>query len=178
MSLPRLTIDGLWFREPSGRRVLLRGVNLGGDCKVPTSPDERTHRPTDFAGHREVSFVGRPFPLAEAESHFARLRHWGFNCLRLLTTWEAVEHAGPGVYDEAYLDYLAEIARLAGAFGFYAFIDFHQDAWSRMSGGDGAPGWTFEAVGLDFTTFHAADATHVMQYKYDPAKGGRQDAYP
>ena len=61
---------------------------------------------------------------------------------------------------------------------FYVFVDFHQDVWSRMSGGDGAPGWTFEAVGLDFTKFHAAGAAHVMQYKYDYAKGGRQDAYP
>lgn len=178
MSLPRLAIDGLWFREPSGRRVLLRGVNLGGDTKVPFAPDQRTHLPTDFADHRTVSFVGRPFPLDEAPAHFARLAHWGFNCLRLLTTWEAVEHEAPGRYDEAYLDYLARITRLAGEYGFYVFIDFHQDAWSRMSGGDGAPGWTFDAVGLDFTRFHAAGAAHVMQHKYDFAKGGRQDAYP
>ena len=178
MTLPRLSIDGLWFREPSGRRVLLRGVNLGGDCKMPVTPDGRTHLPTDFADHRDVSFTGRPFPLSEAAEHLGRLRHWGFNLLRLLTTWEAVEHEGPGIYDEDYLDYLAEVTRLAGEYGMYVFIDFHQDAWSRMSGGDGAPGWTFEAVGLDFTTFHAAGATHVMQYKYDHAKGGRQDAYP
>lgn len=178
MTLPRLAIDGLWFREPSGRRVLLRGVNLGGDTKIPFAPDQRTHLPTDFADHRTVSFVGRPFPLDEAPAHFGRLAHWGFNCLRLLTTWEAVEHEGPGIYDQAYLDYLTEITRLAGEYGFYVFIDFHQDAWSRMSGGDGAPGWTFEAVGLDFTTFHAADAAHVMQHKYDSAKGGRQESYP
>lgn len=178
MALPRLGIDGLWFREPSGRRVLLRGVNLGGDTKVPFAPDQRTHKPTDFADHRTVSFVGRPFPLSEADSHFTRLRHWGFNVLRLLTTWEAVEHVGPGQYDEAYLDYYAAISKKAGEHGLYVFVDFHQDAWSRMSGGDGAPGWTFEAIGLDFTRFHAAGATHVMQYKYDFAKGGRQDAYP
>jgi hypothetical protein len=178
MALPRLSIDGLWFREPSGRRVLLRGVNLGGDTKMPATPDQRTHLPADFSDHRTVSFVGRPFPLDEADAHLARLRHWGFNVLRLLTTWEAVEHAGPGEYDQAYLDYLAEVTRRAGEHGLYVFIDFHQDAWSRMSGGDGAPGWTFDAVGLDFTKFHAADATHVMQYKYDRARGGRQDAYP
>ncbi len=48
-----------------------------------------------------------------------------------------------------------------------------------MTGGDGAPGWTFEAVGLDFTKFHAAGAAHVMQHKYDYARGGRQeDRYP
>ena len=175
--LPKLSAKGHWFMDARGRRVILRGVNLGGDCKVPY-PDGGTQHPSDFSDHRTVSFIGRPFPLAEADAHLGRLRHWGFNCLRLLTTWEAVEHAGPGEYDAAYLDYFAEIARRAGDYGMYVFVDFHQDAWSRMSGGDGAPGWTFEAVGLDFTKFHAAGAAHVMQYKYDYARGGRQDAYP
>jgi hypothetical protein len=175
--MQKLSMKGRWFVDEAGRRVILRGVNLGGDCKVPW-PDGGTDHPSDFSDHRTVSFIGRPFPLAEADEHLARLKHWGFNCLRLLTTWEAVEHAGPGQYDEAYLDYFAEVARRAGAFGLYVFVDFHQDVWSRMSGGDGAPGWTFEAVGLDVTKFHAAGAAHVMQHKYDYAKGGRQDAYP
>jgi hypothetical protein len=175
--MPKLGMKGRWFVDETGRRVILRGVNLGGDCKVPW-PDGGTEHPSDFSDHRTVSFIGRPFPLAEADEHLARLRHWGFNCLRLLTTWEAVEHAGPGQYDQAYLDYFAEVSRRAGAFGLYVFVDFHQDVWSRMSGGDGAPGWTFEAVGLDFTKFHAAGAAHVMQHKYDYEKGGRQAAYP
>ena len=174
-----LTIDGKRFCDAHGRSVLLRGVNLGGDCKVPYSPDGRTHLATDFSDHHMVSFVGRPFPLAEAAEHFARLEGWGFNCLRLLTTWEAVEHAGPGQYDQEYLAYLRAIVEQAGDHGFYVFIDFHQDVWSRMTGGDGAPGWTLEAAGLDFTRFHAAGAAHVMQYEYDPAIGGRQeDRYP
>jgi hypothetical protein len=175
--MQKLGMNGRWFVDEAGRRVILRGVNLGGDCKVPY-PGGGTDHPSDFSDHRTVSFIGRPFPLAEADEHLARIKHWGFNCLRLLTTWEAVEHAGPGEYDDAYLDYFAEVSRRAEKFGLYVFIDFHQDVWSRMSGGDGAPGWTFEAVGLDFTKFHAAGAVHVMQYKYDYTKGGRQDAYP
>ena len=170
--------DGTRFRDLAGRHVILRGVNLGGDCKVPTQPNGHTYLPTDFADHRTVSFVGRPFPLDEADAHFARLQRWGFNCLRLLTTWEAVEHAGPGEYDEAYLDYFAAVARRAGDYGFHVFIDFHQDVWARMAGGDGTPGWTFEAAGLDFTKFDAADAAHVMAYRYDARIGGRQDSYP
>lgn len=179
MSLPRLHLEGDRFVDEAGRHVILRGVNLGGDCKVPY-PDGGTHIPTDFADHREVSFIGRPFPLSEAEEHLGRLRHWGFNCLRLLTTWEACEHEGPGKYDEAYLDYFAEVCRLAGEYGLYVFIDFHQDVWSRMSGGDGAPGWTFEKAGLDFTTFHEAGAAKVMQHCYDYARGGgrQEDNYP
>ncbi len=174
----RLDINGRWFTDSAGRRVILRGVNLGGDCKVPY-PDGGTNFASDFGDHRDVSFIGRPFALADADEHFARLAHWGFNCLRLLTTWEAIEHAGPGQYDEAYLNYFTELCARAGEYGFYVFVDLHQDVWSRMSGGDGAPGWTFEKVGLDFTKFHAAGAAHVMQYKYDYARGGRQeDRYP
>jgi hypothetical protein len=177
-ALPRVRVVGDQFRDEHGRAVILRGVNLGGDCKVPY-PHGGTNFPTDFSDHRTVSFVGRPFPLEEAHEHLGRLKHWGFNCLRLLTTWEAVEHEGAYTYDEAYLDYLTEVCRLAGEHGLYVFIDFHQDVWSRMTGGDGAPGWIFEALGLDFTKFHEAGAAHVMQCKYDYTRGGHQDEnYP
>lgn len=178
MRMSPLTIDGQWFRDRHGRQVTLRGVNLGGDCKVPARPDGHTYRPTDFSDHRDVSFVGRPAPLDEIDDHFARIAHWGFNCLRLLTTWEAVEHSGPGEYDAEYLAYFAEVCRRAEAHGLYVFVDFHQDVWSRMTGGDGAPGWLFEKVGLDFTKFDQADAAFTMQANYDPAAGGRQAAYP
>ena len=164
--ISQLRIDGNRFRDGHGRQVILRGVNLGGDSKVPY-PNGGTHLPSDFSDHRTVSFVGRPFPLSEAPEHFGRLRHWGCNCLRLLTTWEAVEHTGPGLYDAGYLDYFTQLCELAGDHGLYVIVDFHQDVWARMSGGDGAPGWTFEAVGLDFTRFARAGAAHVMQHAFD-----------
>ncbi len=161
-------VDGERFIDTDGRHLVLRGVNLGGDCKVPY-PMGATQYPSDFCDHREVSFAGRPFPLAAADEHLARLRHWGFNTLRWLTTWEAVEHAGPGVHDEAYLDYLEQVVARAADYGFHVVVDFHQDVWSRMSGGSGAPGWTFAAAGLDFTRFDAADAALVMQHRFDYA---------
>ncbi|HOO73388.1 MAG TPA: cellulase family glycosylhydrolase [Spirochaetota bacterium] len=178
-TLPSLFLDGTRFADDFGRTVLLRGVNLGGDSKVPAAPDGSTHLPTDFSGHREVSFVGRPFPLDEAEEHFARLRGWGFNVVRLLTTWEAVEHAGPGAYDRNYLDYLSRICECAGNFGLYVFIDFHQDVWSRMTGGDGAPCWLFEKTGIDYTKISASGAALVMQHAHDfTDPNPLQKAYP
>lgn len=163
-----LTIDGRWFRDRHNRTVLLRGVNLGGSTKVPARPPQPSHVREGFFDHRNVSFVGRPFPLAEAEEHYNRLRHWGFNCLRFLVTWEAVEHFGPGQYDQEYLDYLQQAVAKAGEFGFYVFIDPHQDVWSRFTGGDGAPGWTLEAVGLDMTGFQATGAAIVHNTHGDP----------
>ncbi len=164
----RLNIKGNWFQDKEGRNVLLRGVNLGGSTKVPVHPNGATHIKTDFRDHKNVSFVGRPFPLEEAEEHFTRIKHWGFNCLRFLIIWEAIEHYGPGNYDKDYLEYLEEVLKIADEHDFYIFIDPHQDSWSRMTGGDGAPGWLFEKVGLDFTKFDASEAAFVMQYRYDP----------
>ncbi len=161
-----LTLRDNWFMDEHGRRVLLRGVNLGGSSKIPTVPDGATHLPAEFSHHRSVSFVGRPFPLAEADEHYHRLRHWGFNCLRFLVTWEALEHAGPGEYDEAFLDYLYQVVKKAGQYGLYVFIDPHQDVWSRMTGGDGAPGWTLEAAGFDITKLDASEAAFNMQHRH------------
>ena len=160
--------DGPWFKDESGRTLILRGVNLGGSSKVPAKPDGATYIRDSFFNHREVSFVGRPFPLQEADEHFTRLREWGFTFLRFLVTWEAVEHAGPGSYDEEYLDYVYQVVKRASEYGLDLFIDPHQDVWSRFSGGDGAPGWTFEAVGLDITTFSDTGAAVVHQVHGDP----------
>ena len=161
-------IDGNRFVDEHGRTLLLRGVNLGGSSKLPFKPDGATWVREGFYQHRAVSFVGRPFPLEQAHEHFARLRAWGFTFLRLLTTWEAVEHAGPGQYDQDYLDDLRAVAAAAGEHGFDVFIDPHQDAWSRFTGGDGAPGWTLEAAGFALPNLHASGAAFLHQEHGDP----------
>jgi hypothetical protein len=163
----KIQIEGSCFKDEHGRTLILRGVNLGGSSKVPY-PDGATHVRQGFYEHRDVSFAGRPFPLEEAGEHFGRLHAWGLRFLRFLVTWEAIEHAGPGIYDQDYLDYLTEVVRRAGEHGLQLFIDPHQDVWSRMSGGDGAPGWTFEAAGLDVTRFSETGAAIVHAIHGDP----------
>ncbi len=150
----KIHTEGPWFQDDAGRTLLLRGVNLAGSSKVPFTPNGATHLLEGFFDHRNVSFVSRPFPLEEADEHFSRLRAWGLTTLRFLVTWEAIEHAGPGMYDEDYLVYLRAIIEKANDYGFTVIIDPHQDVWSRFSGGDGAPGWTLELVGLDLSSFH------------------------
>jgi hypothetical protein len=131
--------DGTAFKDDQGRTLILRGVSLGGTSKIPakTSSDPRA-----------VSFIGRPFPLEQADEHFRRLQSWGLTFERLIITWEAVEHAGPGIYDKAYLDYLHELVKRADRYGIRVIIDMHQDFYSRATGGDGAPYWTAAKLGL------------------------------
>jgi hypothetical protein len=165
----KLATKGPWFIDQDGRTLLLRGVNLSGSSKVPIRPNGATHIRDGFFEHNNVSFVGRPFALgAEADEHFLRLKQWGLTFLRFLVTWEAVEHEGPGIYDEEYLDYLYQVVKKAGEYGFRVLIDPHQDVWSRFSGGDGAPGWTLEAVGFDLAQLHESGGAFLHQIHGDP----------
>ncbi len=159
-----LQVRGTHFVDEHGRTRLLRGVNLAGSSKIPYTPRVELHDPR-FYDERKVSFVGRPFPLNEADEHFTRLREWGLTFLRLVVTWEALEHAGPGEYDTAFLDYLCDVAQKAGEYGFQILIDPHQDVWSRFTGGSGAPGWTLEAVGFDLTKLRATGAAMLYDWK-------------
>lgn len=161
-------INGGTFVDEVGRTRLLRGVNLGGSSKVPRRPNGATHLSEGFFDHRELSFVGRPFPLAEADEHFGRLRHWGLTVARLVVTWEAIEHAGPGLYDEAYLDYVAALVGRAGDHGISLIVDPHQDTWSRHFGGDGAPGWTLEAIGMEPSMVHGTGSAVLHQLHEGP----------
>ena len=173
-------IAGSSFCDEQGRTLMLRGVNLGGSSKVPVVPDGATHLREGFLDHRHVSFVGRPFPLDEAGEHFSRLSRWGLTFLRLLVPWEAVEHAGPGLYDEEYLEYLQAVVAAADSHGLSVCIDPHQDMWSRFSGGSGAPGWTLEAVGFDLAHLDETGAAIAHQFHGDrfprmiwPTNGGK-----
>ena len=90
-----LNLEGRWIKDSSGRTILLRGINLSGSSKQPCHPRKMPSHKGGLFEHHNVSFVDRPFPLSEADEHLARLKHWGFNFLRFVVTWEALEHKGP-----------------------------------------------------------------------------------
>ena len=166
----RLRIEGCKFRDTENREVTVRGINVAGDAKFPTSPDLPSHRRDDFFDGDEVSFIGRPFSVDEAHLHFSRLKRWGYNFMRYVWTWEAIEHAGPRRYDEDWIQHTIEVLRLAKDHGFYVFMDPHQDVWSRFTGGSGAPMWTLYAMGLNPHSFAATEASLVHNTYPEPAE--------
>lgn len=95
---------------------LFRGVNLSGRSKSP------------------------PFLPFDDPAPLDQLRAWGFNVLRLLVIWEALEPER-GRVDESYLAAVSRVVDAAEQRGLYVIVDMHQDLYARALGGDGAPPW-------------------------------------
>lgn len=91
-----MELNGRWFTDCKTKRtILFKGVNLGGGTKLPVGIASHDRHGYWVDYDRNVSFVGRPFPIEEADEHLQRLVNLGFNLLRFIITWEAVEHKGP-----------------------------------------------------------------------------------
>jgi len=168
-----MTVNGSQIIDEKGRELMLRGVNLGGSSKIPAGDNFAAGINTAGITKESISFVGRPFPLEEAEDHFERLKNWGFTFIRFIVTWEALEHLGPGIYDEAYIAYLRKILLIAEKKGISIFMDPHQDVWSRRTGGDGAPEWTLEKLGMDLNKLEDSGAAIIT-----PKHGENQMIWP
>jgi endoglycosylceramidase len=111
-----LHADGQWIKDSQGRVVILRGINAGGDSKIP------------------------PFLPFTSETSAAQIKSWGMNFVRYVTVWEGLEPT-EGVYNTAYLDDMAQRVTWLTSRGIYVFIDMHQDLFARQFCGDGAPQW-------------------------------------
>lgn len=111
-------VDDGFIKDEDGRVVILRGVNLSGKHK--NAPYFDFHTEADVAVVRD------------------RL---GMNSLRFLIEWAAVEPRA-GVYDDAYLDGVAERIGWARDHGLLVVLDMHQDIFGEgFPGGNGAPRW-------------------------------------
>ncbi|CAD7063981.1 unnamed protein product [Tilletia caries] len=156
------------FTDAYGRAVLLHGVNVSSSSKLPAPASSSEGQDRDQGKNKQITFVGRPFPLSEADIHLARLREWGYTTLRLLVTWEALQPSTPQETDASYIAYLHALLQThLPRHGIRAFVCAHQDVWSRACGGSGAPGWTLEgyqklAAATMATVFWAGD---IFAYK-------------
>ncbi|WP_167475256.1 cellulase family glycosylhydrolase [Nocardia arthritidis] len=108
---------GKWFTDAAGRVVVFHGENVANK-KPPYTP----------------SATGFGEPDAEL------LADEGFDAVRMPIVWEAVEPR-PGQYDDGYLADIADTVATLHRYGIGVEIEFHQDLWSSVIGGEGAPAW-------------------------------------
>lgn len=142
------------FRDVHGRRVLLRGANVGGRAKrAPFLPLEL---PPVF----DVQDV-----LAGARELLSHLPRWGLDTVRLTFSWEGIEPAR-GAYDEVYFSYLAAVLDVAFELRLRVVLDFHQDIYATPLGGDGMPAWTLPPAYRDVMTEDRRN--WYMAYLCDP----------
>jgi endoglycosylceramidase len=119
------------LRDQRGREITLRGVNPRVQGVFDVTFDD---------GRLPLE----PIPVFDA-GDAERLRAFGFNLLRLPISWSALEPS-PGSYDRGYLDRLAAVVRICTRQDILVLIDFHQDAFSKEIGQDGAPRWVLDLL--------------------------------
>src|SRR5215210_8781665 len=133
--------NGSWFNDDQGRYLLFRGVNFASRTKLapylPIAPLEI----------KNLSQLNLKEEIKSVEPELDRLKDLGFNIVRLLILWKAIEPRPNTNVDELlpegkqYLTCVKEIIDELYARNLYVFLDFHQDIAHGVYGGDGFPDW-------------------------------------
>ncbi len=128
-----LHVEGDRIVDRQGREVVLRGANVSG--KAELSP---------------------LLPIMEA-GELDMLQEWGFNTIRLVLGWEALEHRR-GEYRTRNLDAIEAIVDASWRRGLWVVLAIcTRRSTPEPLGGDGAPTWAipedvdwedFELIGL------------------------------
>ncbi len=126
-----LRVDGGRIVDKAGREITLRGVNARVDGVFDDSFDD---------GRLPLE----PIPTFDG-GDADKIRDLGFDVVRLPINWSGVEPTR-GTYSKAYLDRVAAVVDLCAARGTLVLLDFHQDAFSKEIGQDGAPRWVLDLL--------------------------------
>jgi hypothetical protein len=146
---------GSWFCDSYQRFVLFRGVNIASRSKLypclPIFPLENNIQLNLENLRKEIELIN---------SQIDTIRSLGFNIVRLLVMWKAIEPSPNSNLEELlpegkqYLTFIKETVDKMYSKGLFVMIDFHQDLAHGIYGGDGFPDW---ALAIDL--FHEAIKT-------------------
>jgi endoglycosylceramidase len=153
---PLVGHSGRWLLDPQGRVLIVHGLNVV---------------------NKLAPFTAQGWGFGDDDAMF--LQAHGFNAVRLGVLWEAVEPQ-PGVYDAAYVAAVRETEQLLASYGIYTLLDWHQDEYNEVFGGEGFPAWAVNTGGLAPASPHDA---FPDEYTKDPAEKEAwdhlyADAYP
>jgi uncharacterized membrane protein HdeD (DUF308 family) len=132
---------GSWFSDSEGRYLLFRGVNFGSRSKLPPYLPIAPLSTTELWQldlNKEISSVRKELDL---------LKDLGFNVVRLLISWKALEpRPNPNLTEllpegREYLIFVRRIIDELYSRNLYVILDFHQDLAHEVYGGDGFPDW-------------------------------------
>lgn len=116
--------DPTIIQDQYGRQLILHGLNTSSSAK---SEPQR-----------------QPWIL---ESDVDREnKEFGFNFVRYLIFWDAIEPQ-KDIFDNTYLDKVEQRVNWYTSRGMYVMLDMHQDLYSILFGGDGAPEWACRTNG-------------------------------
>ncbi|MDW0194913.1 MAG: cellulase family glycosylhydrolase [Nitrososphaeraceae archaeon] len=138
--------SGSWFRDEEKRYVLFRGVNFGSRSKMPP------YLPIAPLDVHDISKLDLKKEIESVKTGLDLLKNLGFNIVRLLISWKAIEPRPNQNLEELlpegrkYLEYMKEIIDELHARNLYVILDFHQDIANEAYGGDGFPDW---AIAID-----------------------------
>jgi uncharacterized membrane protein HdeD (DUF308 family) len=138
--------SGSWFRDREKRYVLFRGVNFGSRSKMPP------YLPIAPLDVHDISKLDLKKEIDSVKSGLDLMKNLGFNIIRLLISWKAIEPRPNSNLEELlpegkkYLEYMKVIIDELYARNLYVILDFHQDIANEVYGGDGFPDW---AVAID-----------------------------
>lgn len=121
--------DGV-LRDAQGRELIYHGVNarIEGLFDVSFDDGRTALEPIPPFTEEDCRFIGEDL---------------GMNHLRLLVNWSGIEPHDDD-YREDYLARVLEVAAMCERHGVYSLVDFHQDAFSKEIGEDGAPLWAIQ----------------------------------
>jgi hypothetical protein len=170
--------DDLWFRDRAGRYLLFRGINFAARSKLPPylpilplsvkSIEELENIESADIDNKSQRANLFDMELDNIQPYFSLLKTLGFNIIRLLLLWKALDPKGPSNYSmdiEANIDnkgirrrhlsvegqlYLSFVRKIIDNLfydhGIMSILDFHQDIAHEVYNGDGFPDW---AIAVD-----------------------------
>lgn len=116
--------DSSIIQDQYGRQLILHGLNTSSSAK-----SEPLRNP--WISESDVDREDKEF---------------GFNVVRYLIFWDAIEPK-KDTFDVAYLDRIEQRINWYTSRGMYVLLDMHQDVYSLLFGGDGAPEWACRTNG-------------------------------